>query len=259
MSIHTVQIDGIERSYRVFRPAKVPAKAPVVVMMHAFTGTAEQAERTFGWDPVAEKNRVVVIYPDGVDRSWSGNGCCGEADHRHIDDVGFIETAIAQVKRQIPVDEKRIYAAGMSNGGIMAYNLACKSDEFAAIGVVSGTMFHKCESAQPVSVLHIHGNADPILHYDGSPSRVPDGPTSFVVDGLSVAQDNEFWRRQDHCSAPKTTKAGANTVSKASCPGGREVELATIDGGGHSWPLLRTNGFDAASLQWQFFAAHPKR
>lgn len=249
----------MDRSYRVFRPAKVPAEAPVVVMMHAFTGTAEQAERLFNWDPVASRKGVVMIYPEGVGRSWSGNGCCGDADKRHLNDVGFIEKAIAQVKRQIPVDDKRVYAAGMSNGGIMAYNLACKSDEFAAVGVVSGTMFHKCPSAKPVSVLHIHGDADPIVQYDGSPSKVPAGPTSFTVDGLSAREDEEFWQRQDDCGAAKVTKAGQNTVSKASCPGGRAVELATIVGGGHSWPLMQSNGFDTATLMWQFFAAHPKR
>jgi polyhydroxybutyrate depolymerase len=89
-SVHTMAFGGLNRSYRVYQPAGLAAAAPLVVMLHGVTGNGEQAENSYGWDPLADWAKFVVAYPDGVERAWNGHGCCGRSARENIDDVGFI-------------------------------------------------------------------------------------------------------------------------------------------------------------------------
>jgi polyhydroxybutyrate depolymerase len=59
--------------------------------------------------------------------TWNGHGCCGKAQRENIDDVGFITTMVGQISAGLPIDKSRVYATGISNGGIMSYALACNS------------------------------------------------------------------------------------------------------------------------------------
>ncbi|MGZ7022392.1 MAG: alpha/beta hydrolase family esterase, partial [Ilumatobacteraceae bacterium] len=133
-SVHTISVGGLERSYRLHKPAGLPASAPLVVVLHGGFGSGEQAERAYGWDELAESAKFVVAYPDGIARAWNVHGCCGRPSRDGIDDVGFITAMVGDVSRGIGIDQPRIYATGISNGGMMSYTLACSSDMFAAIG-----------------------------------------------------------------------------------------------------------------------------
>ncbi|SEK59789.1 extracellular catalytic domain type 1 short-chain-length polyhydroxyalkanoate depolymerase [Streptacidiphilus jiangxiensis] len=262
-----VVVGGTTRSYRVHRPAALPARAPVVVMLHGGFGSAAQAEQSYGWDQAADAGHFVVVYPDGLDRAWNaGGGCCGTPGRQGTDDVAFVADALAAVERQVPVDTRRVYATGISNGGMMAYRLACDTRLFAAVGVDSGTLLGNCAAPAPVSVLHIHGTADHNIPYLGGPGQ---GPAR--IDGPPVPQVVAGWRTTDDCAAPTGTTAGPVTTLLATCPDGRAVELLTIAGAGHQWPgspdrpvLQRVLGLDtpsraldATAVFWSFFAAHP--
>jgi polyhydroxybutyrate depolymerase len=205
------------RTYLLYVPAGLPSPAPLVVMLHGGFGSAQQAERAYGWDQLADS----------------------------VDDVGFITAAVADVGKNVAVDPSRIYATGISNGGMMSYALACNTGLFAAIGPDSATQL-ACPSPHPTSVLHIHGTADRMIPYDGS-----QGIGFAHIDGPPVPDTNAFWRDVDQCGTPTVTTDGAVTTSTAACADGRAVELMTVAGGGHEWP-----GF-ATSTMWQFFAAHP--
>jgi polyhydroxybutyrate depolymerase len=238
---------GLDRSYRLYIPAGLPSPAPLVVMMHGGYGTAQQAERAYGWDELADSAKFVVAYPNGVGRAWNVNGgCCGRPGKDNIDDVGFVNAVVNDVAANVNVDPRRRYATGISNGGMLAYALACNSETFAAIGPDSATQLDPCAAPHPTSVMHIHGTADPRIHYDGSPGSgvaTPDG-------GPSIPALNSLWRTVDRCAAPAATTDGAVTTSAAECPDGRSVVLVTVDGGGHEWPSFATHTL------WQFFAAH---
>lgn len=247
-SVHTLTAGGMQRSYRLHRPAGLPASAPLVVMLHGGFGSAAQAERRYGWDELADAAKFVVAYPDGAVRAWNtGGGCCGRAAAEGVDDVGFITAVVADVSRAVGVDPARVYATGMSNGGIMAYTLACTSDVFAAIGPVAATQLDPCRTPHPTSVLHIHGAADPNIPYNGGP-----GAGVARIDGPSVPEVNALWRTADGCPAPVTSTDGPLTSTSADCPAGRSVELITVTGGGHDWPDFATETL------WRFFAAHPR-
>ena len=136
---------------------------------------------------------------------------------------------VGQISAALAIDKSRIYAAGMSNGGIMSYALACNSDIFAAIGPDSATQLDACAAPHPTSVIHIHGTADRLVPYDGGKG------TSFV-NGPPIADVNAFWRNVDHCGAPDIATNAPVTTSTAACADNRSVVLITIDGGRHGWP-----------------------
>jgi polyhydroxybutyrate depolymerase len=260
--VHTIIVGGRERSYRVYKPAGLTAQAPLVVMMHGGFGTGEQAEKSYGWDQLADSAKFVVAYPDGIGKAWNVHGCCGRPARDNIDDVGFITAMIARISHALSVDQARVYATGISNGGMMAYTLACNSAMFAAIGPDSATQLDACASPHPTSVMHIHGTADRLIRYDGSPGAGVATPNG----GPSMPDLNAFWRNVDQCAAPTVTTDGPLTTSTATCPDNRGVVLITIDGGGHQWPGGTTflerqdptsRALNTTSTVWQFFAAHP--
>jgi polyhydroxybutyrate depolymerase len=283
-----VTVDGQRRSYVTYRPANLPDSAPVplVVMMHGGFGTAAQAEQDYGWDAEADRQHFVVVYPDGLHRAWaSGGGCCGTPGSTGVDDVKFISTVVAAVTRDERIDPVRVYATGISNGGMMAYRLACDTNLFAAIGPDSATLLGACPAVplggcsptpktgsgcapapHPVSVIHIHGTADHSIPYDGGV-----GDRYAKIDGPPVPDLVAQWRHIDGCGAPAVTSAAPVTSSTAACPAGRSVELITVAGAGHQWPggkgrpvaekVLRldtpSTALDATDIMWRFFAAHP--
>jgi polyhydroxybutyrate depolymerase len=267
-STHTITIAGMTRTYIVYRPAVLPAAAPLVVMLHGGFGSASQAEKSYQWNSEADAGHFLVAYPDGLNRAWNtGGGCCGIPARTGVDDTGFITAMVSAIEHSAGVDASRVYAAGISNGGIMAYTLACDTDVFAAIGPDSATELAPCRDPAPVSVIAIHGTADKNIPYNGG-----EGDGIAEIDGPSVPAVNAAWRQADDCGQPAVTTAGTVTTSAASCPGGRAVELVTIAGAGHQWPgaapdpvaqrLLGTDppstALDATAVIWQFFAAHPR-
>jgi polyhydroxybutyrate depolymerase len=263
-SSHTIG----DRSYRLYRPAGLPGTpVPLVVMLHGGFGSASQAQASYGWDAQADAAHFVVAYPDGVNRAWSvGGGCCGTPGSAGVDDVAFITAVVAAVSRAMPIDPARVYATGISNGGMMAYRLACDSTLFAAIGPDSATLLGSCPAPAPISVIHIHGTADTRIRYGGG-----QGDGFAKIDGPAVPAVVEQWRGVNRCGPPVVGTAGSVTTSTATCPDGRAVELITIDGAGHQWPggkgkpvaerVLGTDppstALDATSVIWRFFADHP--
>jgi len=269
-SVHTLTAGGLRRTYRVYRPASAPPSQalPLVVFLHGGFGDGAQAERSYGWDALAEREHLLVAYPDGVRKAWNvGGGCCGSPGRTGVDDVGFVSTVVAAVRGATPVDPRRIYATGISNGGMMSYRLACDTTLFAAIGPDSATQLGTCPHPAPVSVVHVHGTGDHTVRYGGGR-----GDGVAHIDGPAVPDVISAWRAADRCAAPATTTLDAVTTSTAACPDGRAVELITISGAGHQWPgspprtlVERALGLDAPSTAldatatiWAFLAAHPR-
>jgi polyhydroxybutyrate depolymerase len=246
-SVHSISFGGLDRSYRVYLPAGLLTPAPLVVMLHGCFSDAQQCENRYGWDELADDAKFAVAYPDGVGRAWNADGCCGRPAKENIDDVGFINAAVNDISRNVGIDSARVYATGISNGGMMAYALACNSGNFAAIGPVAATQLSHCSAPHPTSVMHIHGAADQVIRYDGGPNA-----SVAYIDGPPVPDVNAFWRNVDRCAPPVISSDGPVTTSAAGCADNRSVVLITVDGGGHDWPPFATRAL------WQFFAAHPR-
>jgi polyhydroxybutyrate depolymerase len=267
-STHDISVGGVTRSYIVYRPATLPAAAPLVVMLHGGFGTASQAEKSYHWDAEANVGHFLVAYPNGLDRAWNaGGGCCAVPARTGVDDVGFITAMVSAIEHAVPVNANRVYATGISNGGIMAYDLACHTTVFAAIGPDSATELGGCPDSRPISVIAIHGTADKNIPYNGG-----EGDGFAHIDGPSIPSVNASWRRIDHCTPPTLTTVKTVATSVAHCPAGRVVELITITAAGHQWPggvsnplvqrILHTDppstALNATAVIWKFFSAHAR-
>jgi polyhydroxybutyrate depolymerase len=276
--------DGRIRRYRLYVPTAIgPGRpGPLVVALHGGLGTAAQFEANSGFDGLAEANGFVVAYPDGIGarpdgsgpQTWNGGYCCGPAARQEVDDVDFIRRLIDTVQAEVPVDPARIYAAGHSNGAIMAYRLACElSDRIAAIGVQAGSLgVDVCTPAQPVSVFHVHGSADTNHPIDGGRGR---GIAGVVFRSARSAV--EAMAAADGCAGIPTPATDPSNPDLAvatwsGCERGTAVRLVVVDGATHAWmghPSASAVAaayvgepypdLDASRAIWSFLAAHPRR
>ena len=244
---------GTLRSYRLYVPGALPAarKVPLVLALHGLSGTPAGMAKMTGFDALAERHGFVVAYPEGRWSSWNAGTCCGDASAAGVDDVGFLTDVVRTLSLTLPVDPARVYAAGFSNGGMMALRLGCeRPDVFAAVASVTGTLQAPCRPSAPVSALQVTGGADGLVPYRGQPwseaLRASLTPVPVAVGALE---------RGALCSGlPARTRSGAAEVrSYASCAGGASVRLAVLPRESHVWPTASRHGWAGTEEVWRFF------
>ena len=137
-----ITVDGLDRTFHVYRPASLPPSgaAPLVVMLHGGFGSGSQAEDAYGWDAAADAHGFVVAYPDGENRAWDvGGGCCGKPAVDHVDDVGFVTQVVTTLEHELPIDADRVYITGLSMGGYGTWLWGPnRLDVFAALMPICG-------------------------------------------------------------------------------------------------------------------------
>lgn len=265
----TIRHDGLERSYRLFVPAgaRGDSNLALVVALHGGLGTGDQFAENSRFEDTAETEGFVVVFPNGVDRTWNAGACCGGARRKDIDDVGFLAALIEHLGATLPVSRERVFVTGHSNGAMMAFRFACeRSDMVAAAAPVAGSLeVPVCAPATGVDLLAIHGDSDrnhPIEGGDGTRS----------ISGVSYVSMEESMRRWtagfDCMGAPSTASDGAlTTTTWSGCAGETTASLVVIAGADHPWPggvmPSRTTALqgvpsqelDATRAVWEFFAA----
>ncbi len=271
----TIQHDGLARSYLVHvPPGYVPGRpTPLLVSMHGGGGSMDYqaSEENYGQISKSDREGFIVVFPNGISpvksgllATWNAGDCCGPARDKNIDDVGFLRTMIDNLTWQLDIDRGRIFATGMSNGGLMSYRLACEMpDLITAIAPVAGTdNTLSCNPRTPVSVLHIHARNDDHVPFEGGKGNTKrqEAVTSFV----SVPETISRWVKHNACN-PKPErvleKPGVYCERYAPCKAGTEVQLCVTDNGAHSWPGAKkwrsseppSKAINANDLMWDFF------
>ncbi|MBS1665202.1 MAG: phospholipase [Bacteroidetes bacterium] len=239
----SMNLDGWTRTYTLDLPPNYydTSGLPLVIMLHGFGGSADQAEHDYGVTEKGNVNGWVVVYPEGIQsngpahlRSWNTGTCCPVAQDNGVNDVHFIRVLIDQLVANYKVDPKRVYVAGMSNGAMMAYTLACDlSDKIAAITSVSGTLMvsSPCQPSRVVPILHIHSALDTKVPYNGRY-----GMASHYF--TPVDSTMKVWTVLDSCDTPPLVSEGGN-YSKTEWTGkdgNVAIDLYLTQDGGHSWP-----------------------
>ncbi len=265
-----------ERKYRVHVPtgyAPARAAAPLVMAFHGGGGNMDiQAEdRYYGLITQSERSGYVILFPNGHSRlrsgklaTWNAGICCGKARDEQIDDVGFVRAVLADVQQRLNIDKARIFATGMSNGGMLSYRLACEmADTFKAIASVAGTDGTlNCTPSKPISVLHIHAKDDDRVLFNGGSGSASNTHADFVSVPDTVAK----WVKLNACSAPTRRVLqlpGAYCEVHSGCAGGTEVQLCVTETGGHSWPggtkprggRVGSDALSANETVWAFFGS----
>lgn len=284
----TLDHGQLSRSYLVHVPPQAErGKAlPVVLNFHGGGAHAEAHRRYSRMDAAADRDGYVAVYPNGTGGiggrllTWNAGACCGPAAASKVDDVAFTLALLDDLARRMPLDTRRIYATGLSNGSMMAYRLAAEAaDRIAAVAGVAGAMTTMSRFAPvlPVPVMHIHSVDDQRALYDGGLGPVFPFTNTRVLH-QPVAAMLEKWVAHNGC--PVTPKArgplggqpgaadAAHTATQtiyAPCRGGAEVVLWKLTGAGHVWPggvqdylpqLLGpgTAVIDANQEMWRFFS-----
>jgi polyhydroxybutyrate depolymerase len=259
----TLDHDGMAREYWLHLPAGHPLRhLPLVFDFHGFTSSGRQQAALTGFEAKADAEGFLVVHPEGtgLPTSWNAGSCCGAAVLGDVDDVGFVRAMIERISSGLDVDPHRIYSTGFSNGGYLTHRLGCEeASVFAAGAPVSGVLgMDSCAPSRPFPVLAFHGTADGVVLYDGG----------GWGGGDSVQDTMDGWAARNGCGATThvTFEQGDVTCARYdACPEGADVELCTIEGGGHTWPggtdmpLLgkTTHDLSATDAMWAFFAAHP--
>jgi polyhydroxybutyrate depolymerase len=266
------RVSGVRRSYYVHVPPDnfATAPLPVVIGLHGAFSTARKFERESGLSLLADREGFIVVYPQGIGlgdlfRHWNSGHCCGKARKINLDDVGFVLSTVEAVARRNPLDRTRLYVAGFSNGGMLAYRIAAEHpDIVAAVAVVSATIggapsakepeWSIVRPKQPVAVLAIHGRSDTHIPYEGGRGLQSRGGSSAI----SIERSIEFWVDVDGCNAkPQIVFMDEGRIERQAWSGCREdvgVVLYSLDMWGHEWPKERSlGGFDAAETIWRFF------
>ena len=272
----SLMFHGLARSYVVRAPALAAssAKVPLVIVLHGGGGNAANAEMMTGFTAKAQKEGFIVVYPNGSGRlqdkllTWNAGHCCGYAMKERVDDVGFIDALIDVMLRDYPLDGRRVYVTGMSNGGMMTHRLGRElSGRIAAIAPVVATVFgDEARPAHAVPALIINGMLDKNVPYLGGP---PGGPGRRSWDGTPTQpalKQWEFWAAANGCKpAPHKDDTAKWILWSNECA--EPVKLYLVKDNGHAWPGGQpgyrrgdkpSTVMDATDVIWDFFSGKSK-
>ena len=268
----TIMHDGRSREYQLYIPSGYSSDTPVpfVFNLHGLTGNGPGQMNSSQMNVIAEEAGFLVAYPSAIAGNWFT-----PSDQ----DLSFIDALLATIQAEYNVDESRVYATGMSQGGIMSYMLgASRPESFAAIASVTGTRHFESGNqyfpsripnvpARPLPMLHIHGTADFIVPFNG-------GGSIFGVEFPSVNEVVREWAANNGCdSAPTVTdlpdiqndnqtvtlfsyEACDTYVDGAGTERTADVLFYRVNGGGHSWPG-NSNDISASREVWNFLVGIP--
>lgn len=262
----TIDVDGVDRHYLLHVPPNYDRSKPMplILALHGMGGNSADFEERTKLNETADRDGFIVVYPDSTEwfnqkdwKTWdTDNGIIPPG--KHADDTKFLRSVIDTTQSQLNIDDKRIYMAGISNGGMMTMHAAGPlSDKLAAVAVVSGAMSGKEESpTQPLSVLNIHGTNDSVIPING----IEGVPDSLTLLGIPTFKPNSYiptyWNIKNGISgSPTTEKVGNETRQHYINPkNGAEVEQIVVAGGEHT-PSDVQHTMDTVV---QFFEDHPK-
>jgi polyhydroxybutyrate depolymerase len=272
---YRVEVGDLMRTFLLHIPPSRPHRFglatsyPLVIVLHGSGANGAKMLDMTGMSALADSARFLVAYPDattgalGLGADWNAGECCGAAHDGDVDDVGFLRALVRALGREMPVDRRRIYVAGFSDGARMAYRAACELDaQVAAVAVVAGSLVDgQCAPARPVPLIAFHGTADEEVPYADSSFATAAGQPPR--GSWALPPSVRFWATIDRCASARTTAVAPHVRATRFSGCAADVVLYTIQGGGHEWPRASLDGgdpareVDASRRAWRFFTRHP--
>jgi polyhydroxybutyrate depolymerase len=238
----------------VVSPPTARVDEPAVLVLLPYLDSRDQSLPTTSVPvsaPTAEAvaRRFTVVSPQGIGWSWNAGSCCGPARVRKVDDVAFLDTVIDDIITRDGVDPRRVFVAGFSNGGFMAYRYACETRHpIAGIAVINGDLgVDTCRPKHAIDALVIHQTGDEVVPYAGtSHSRIPTSPGPFPPVETAFAT----WRRAQKCASVAQVEREPSVTTTTHKCGRARARLVKIEGGAHDWPV---SPVDATQAMIDFF------
>ena len=289
--------DGLERKYIVHVPSSYDhiKSIPVVFNIHGGGGNGEGQRTISNMDANSDKHGYIVVYPYGIGETlfgkellnWNGKiGGKAEEVVSKIDDVRFFSEMIEELKSKFNIDEKRVYATGLSNGGQMSHRLGCDlADKIAAIAPVGAPIKtdYSCNPSKSVPTMIIHGKKDPCALYDGGQCGgcynefLGIDPSAGKFECASINTITDDWIERNSCSSKSQTiyqNGNVTCTTFDDCAVNSEVMLCASNNAGHTWPseidpskistlndkyhsVVGDVSYDISNDQiWEFFKRH---
>ena len=263
----TFFIGGQERQYYLYLPDGISDDAPLVFVLHGYSGDALGIMNYSGMNQVADDNGFAVCYPQGLSDDWDYNFWnVGYDWHEYetVDDVEFLTELAEYLRGEYDLSRDHVFSTGMSNGGDMSYLLACEASEiFRAIAPVAGCMmtwiYDSCDPIDPIPVFEIHGTDDDVTWWEGADEIFNDGWGPWE----SVDTTFNFWTQLNGCTdftmdtlPDINTSDGSYVISHKNTNGvnNNEVWLYEVVNGGHDWPGAYGNmDINSSEEIWNFF------
>lgn len=270
-------VDGRSRSFIVYLPTGYnnAGKMPLIFVVHGTAGTPEGMVNIANFKPIADRDKVVLVYPAGIQNNWN-DGRPTTPNQLGINDVSFFNQMCDYMIANHSVDGTKIYATGLSSGGFMSSRLACElSSRIAAIAadaasIEATTIAPNCNPGRPVPTIYIHGTADPLVPFNGG-DIVAVGPPQGTV--LSHYQAIDKWVTINTCCTtpiiadlPNIANDGTTIKQRVYTGGtnGSEVVSYVVLNGGHTWPQgyqylneaiigKTSQDMNACEVIWAFF------
>ena len=254
---HTITSNGVSRTFIVhYNDTQIPSNKPVVIMLHGDGGTGAGIQSYCGMDAIANSNNFITVYPNSLNDLGSGiwNKPVNNDLNDGPNDVLFISDMIDFLCSTYFINNNKVYVAGHSGGGFMAYHLAIAlPNKIAAFAPYAASMYgdntyinnyFASTTAVKVPLLHCHGSSDSVVAYpDTDDTPIPWGewpitPFAYLNCGADTYTNttdlgNSYYRIE-FCNT--------NGASK-------QVSLIKRLGGGHGWP----SGGGLENLMWNFF------
>ena len=260
----TIEAGGQQRRYLIHVPPGYDgsAKTPLVMLLHGRGGSPQAVIDTTRMNTLADQHHAIVVAPLGRGRVTAWDFRTPISDP--TSDLAFVRDLVTELKSDACVDSSRVYAAGFSNGAVLALTLACDgTTKFAAYGAVSGPYWSdSCRKSPTAPIIYFHGLRDKVVPYAGGRTGI--GPLPPVNDALAS------WAEHDGCQAASATIEVAPDVRHFAwkrCKDGSAISVYVVDNGGHRWPGgvevpsgrvsgVMTREIDASTLIWRFFDQH---
>ncbi|MEK6795894.1 MAG: PHB depolymerase family esterase [Spirochaetota bacterium] len=286
----SIVVGDLKREYTIYLPTAYDGEKslPVVIMFHGGGGTSKAAMAETGWDKKAEKEGFIAVFPQatapdptrpasfrGNSAIWNDGSMRFHAGKDGVDDIAYVNAVIDELLSKFKADPKRICATGFSNGASMTFRTGLElSRRIAAIAPMSGALWiTNAPIAEPISLLYIHGTADPMNPINGGVPTSAGGIKMGEGKAKPPVKDHiARWAALIECQpSPISTESvnGVTTRKYAQGKGGTAIEWITIDDLGHTWPggksLLpasivgnMTDKMIAVDVIWDYFKRHVK-
>jgi polyhydroxybutyrate depolymerase len=244
----TLQQGGLPRKYLIVQPTDLAEgeQVPMVLALHGIGVDRFGMKAAADWEEAVAEDRFIAVFPEGTLGSWNAGPCCPPATLVGAGDLGFIDLVIDDVTSGGHVDPERIHATGFSNGAMMIYHLACQRTEvFASVLPMAGVNINGCKPKQPIPTLHLHGDPDSTVPYDGSFSAanlLSGGRFPAVPDSVNRWATDQGCATDPEVEVSGKGKTEMTSMTWTGCPEGTGVELIAYPGNGHSWPKGEVDG-----------------
>ncbi len=255
-----LMVNGVRRQYRLSVPqADAGVVLPVLMAFHGGSGRDYPFPQQREFEELVEAEGVIAVYPLAElvppnEGEWQLN-----TSESSTQDIAFVEALIDDLSARYCVDSSRIYATGYSLGSMFTYELACHLNaRFAAIASLAGTMPvtpNSCALVENVSIMHIHGQDDPIISYDSEWEWKAWDSVGTMRDIPSLVR---FWSEQYNCQNESETQSdSALHIVHDACDEGVRVEHYRLSGVGHEWPDA-IRGVSTHEVIWNFVSEFAK-